>query len=69
MNETTAKVYIHFSGDPQVGIFSYDYEMTIPRESINAEGREWVRENIKFLYYDLDTEQVPMVIFDDEKFD
>lgn len=65
MNETTAKVTIIFHGDPSVGIFPYSFEMTIPRIAIEDD-RELSREQIKELYFQLEGEYRPEVIFDDE---
>lgn len=58
------KVYIHFPGDPSVGIFSYGYDMTIPE--VDSEYREETRQQIKKLYEELDQEGRCQVIFEGE---
>ncbi len=62
------KVYVHFAGDPSVGISSYGYDLNIP--PFEPEDREEVRQKIIDLYGWLDGESNPsFVIFtDDENF-
>jgi hypothetical protein len=68
MDETTAKVSILFHGDPSVGIFPYSYEMTIPRVAIE-DFRDETINMIQELYFQLDGEQRPEIIIDEDRMD
>ncbi len=60
------KVYVHFAGDPSVGISSYGYDLAIP--DFENMDREEVRQKIIDFYTWLDGEYKPIfVIFTDDE--
>lgn len=58
---------IYFHGDPSVGIQSYSFDVQIPETALDD--REFTRGMLKECYKQIDGENTPMVIFNDENYE